>query len=415
MALTANRDTPEMKLVEGIAPFSFPVAAAVKIYAGAIVVVDTAGNAKPGVTGTGLFCIGRAEALADNTSGAAGDISVEVKMGVYRFANYASDLIADTERFETCYVHDDFTVSKGSSGATKSAAGCVIDVDASGVWVGMGFEALLAPVGNSGLSDNTAADVNGTAGSAGVAVGISRSDHVHFHGAQTVGTLHAAATATVNGFMTAAQKNKLDQSIPVYTARGVAIADIPDLAAFVVSNNGITYVAGDIILLANQTTAAQCGLYLVGTVSGTAPLTRIVAAPAAAAWIKGSVVHVGYEGTLFPGSTWKCTATGSPIIGTNDPLFYPQTVKGTFTLASGTYSLGVTEGLFLKSTTTSSVVCTLNTAGGTVTLTVGLRAASASRTAGKSGTGVVTVIAIVAAGTINTADNSTVDYCITNW
>ncbi len=130
----------------------------------------------------------------------------------------------------------------------------------------------------------------------------------------------------------------------------------------------------------------------------------------------GCIVEVS-EGTIWKGSTWKAmaTTTGGFVVGTNDPNFYPRVCKGTLTLSSGTYTLGSTEGLFLLSTTTSPVNLTLNTAGGTVTSTVGLRAAVTSRVAGKSGTGQVIALAIVAAGTINSADNSTVDWLATNW
>lgn len=50
----------------------------------------------------------------------------------------------------------------------------------------------------------------GTANAAGSAISSVRSDHVHAHGNQTVGTLHAAVTGSVNGFMIAADKTKLD-------------------------------------------------------------------------------------------------------------------------------------------------------------------------------------------------------------
>ena len=202
--------------------------------------------------------------------------------------------------------------------------------------------------------------------------------------------------------------------MPVYRARYVAYANVADLSAFVVAQDGVTGVAGDIVLLANQTTVAECGLYLVGTVAGTAPLTRIAGLPAAAAYINGTVVEVS-EGTLFAGSTWKSMATGAKVVGTHDPLFYPRNCRGTLTLSSGTKTLGSAEGLYLFSTTRSSVNLTLNTAGGTVTLTVGLRAAAADRTEGKSGTGALIAIAIVAAGTINVADESTVDWLVSNW
>ena len=50
----------------------------------------------------------------------------------------------------------------------------------------------------------------GTINADGVATTVARSDHVHAHGDQTVGTLHAVATTLVNGFMSATDKTKLD-------------------------------------------------------------------------------------------------------------------------------------------------------------------------------------------------------------
>lgn len=207
----------------------------------------------------------------------------------------------------------------------------------------------------------------------------------------------------------------MDAGQSTFRARGVTFTN-HSLTAFTVATNtdGITYVAGDIVLLANQTTAAQNGLYVVGTVATTAPLTRLATLPTGATYQNGTTVEIS-EGTIYAGSTWKAMCTGAKVVGTDDPLFYPRVCKGTLTLASGTYTLGSAEGLYLFSTTKSSVQLTLNTAGGTVTSTVGLRAAVASRTAGKSGTGAVIALAIVAAGTINSADNSTVDYLIMNW
>lgn len=199
-------------------------------------------------------------------------------------------------------------------------------------------------------------------------------------------------------------------------ARGVVIADVADLAAFTVANNdGLTYAEGQRVLLANQTTAAQCGLYVVGVVAtGTAPLVRAPEMPVGATVVNGQVVHVS-EGTLWKGSAWKAMCTGAAVVATNDPIFYPQNCRGTLTLASGTKALGATEGLFLLSTTRSSWSLSFNTEGGTKTGTVGFKCAVGGRTAGKSGTGAATVIAHIEAGSIQNQDNSTVDWTVTNW
>jgi hypothetical protein len=60
----------------------------------------------------------------------------------------------------------------------------------------------------------TAAPVSiGTANTEGSGTTLARSSHVHDHGAQTSGTLHAVATTSVAGFESAADKTKLDALI----------------------------------------------------------------------------------------------------------------------------------------------------------------------------------------------------------
>ncbi|MFO1351910.1 MAG: hypothetical protein U1F68_15050 [Gammaproteobacteria bacterium] len=131
-ALTADRDTP---LRDG-KQFEFPVAASTKIYAGALVALNSSGLAVPGSTSTTLKCVGRADAQADNSAGAASAINVKTRRGVFRFGNSsAGDLIALADVGASCYIVDDQTVAKTNGGSTRSVAGVIRDVDASGVWV----------------------------------------------------------------------------------------------------------------------------------------------------------------------------------------------------------------------------------------------------------------------------------------
>lgn len=132
MALADNRNTPRR---EGGFE-SHPVKAATKVYAGALACLDAAGWAVPGATATTLTVLGRADALADNSAGANGDIRVPVRRGIFQWKNSAAaDAITRAEIGDTCYIVDDETVAKTTGGATRSAAGTIIDVDAQGVWV----------------------------------------------------------------------------------------------------------------------------------------------------------------------------------------------------------------------------------------------------------------------------------------
>jgi len=213
----------------------------------------------------------------------------------------------------------------------------------------------------------------------------------------------------------ASEITALQAGTAYYQVRGVVLANVANLAAFTVAQNGVTYAAGDVVLLANQTTAAQNGPYVVGTVAGTAPLTRPTWWTAAKVIPQGTVFEAGPEGTLLGGASWKCTCAKGAVVDTDDPAVYPRKVGGTATLVAGTVTLGATQGLFLKSTTTSQVQLTRNTADTCTLTTGGYVAPVATRVAGKVGTAEIVVFAAVAAGTINVSDVSTVDWLVSNW
>jgi hypothetical protein len=363
-ALALDRNTSQYGTPDTVQPLllSFPVAASTKIYGGSILATNSSGRAVPASADNTLKVWGRCEAQADNSSGTAGAINATAKPGVFYFANDATNPVAATDVGKFCYILDDQTVSISDGSGLRPVAGIVYAYDStSGVAVGLGFTSPyvlnpeLAPSGGGG------------------------------------------------GFK----------------ARGAVFANVSDLTAFTVaSNDGITYAAGDIVLLTNQTTTAECGPYVVGTVaSTTAPLTRPDWWYTGMAIPQGVVIDCGGEGTIFGGSQWKAMCAKSKVVGTHDPVFYPRVCKATVTLSSGTKALGATQGLFLYSTTSSIVQVTRQTAGGTLTNTTHYYAPSASsaRVAGKSGTAVVTANASVAAGTVNTADTSDVDVLVTNW
>jgi hypothetical protein len=162
-ALTKDRNTPR---AQGDVD-TYPVLAATKCYTGGIAVLDADGWVKPAVTATGLVCVGRFEAQVDNTNGASGDLKVDVRRGVFRYANSeGGDEITAAEIGDNCYLVDDQTVAKTNGGNTRSIAGRIEQVDELGVWVRMG-SALLAAPGGALLAANNLSDV----GSAGTARG----------------------------------------------------------------------------------------------------------------------------------------------------------------------------------------------------------------------------------------------------
>ena len=133
MSLTADRNT-EMKDGELI---SVPVAANTVIFGGSLVAVNASGYLVPGAVATTLTYLGRAEGYVSNNPGANGAKSVNVRRRkMFKWKNYASDLVVQADLGKTCYIYDDETVAKTNGSATRSAAGTVLAIDSDGVWVG---------------------------------------------------------------------------------------------------------------------------------------------------------------------------------------------------------------------------------------------------------------------------------------
>lgn len=134
-ALTADRDTPKRSGDSLV----LPVAADVKCFAGGLAARDADGNVTPGAVATTLLGVGRFAEFVDNTDGAAGNKSVRIEKGVFRFGNSgAGDAITTADIGADCYIVDDQTVAKTNGTNTRSVAGKIFDVDANGVWVKFG-------------------------------------------------------------------------------------------------------------------------------------------------------------------------------------------------------------------------------------------------------------------------------------
>jgi hypothetical protein len=95
--------------------------------------------------------------------------------------------------------------------------------------------------GSPGLRSQVEADTPvqiGTTNFAGAANKVSRADHVHSHGNQTSGTLHAVVTNLVNGFMSTVDKIKLDAATALNTVSTLVLRDSSgDFAAGTITAN----------------------------------------------------------------------------------------------------------------------------------------------------------------------------------
>ncbi len=131
MALTKPRDTRE----RGRDLLVIPLAASTTIYQGGLVAANASGYAVPGSVATTLKAAGRAEETIDNSAGSAGDRSITVKRGVFKFKNSGSDPVTQAGVLGDCYIVDDETVAATNGTNTRSKAGKVLEVEATGVWV----------------------------------------------------------------------------------------------------------------------------------------------------------------------------------------------------------------------------------------------------------------------------------------
>ncbi len=132
MSLSADRDT---KKRDG-KRYAALAATNVKIFARSLIARNATGYAVPGSTSTTLKTLGCSCAFVDNTGGADGAQSVEYEKGVFLFKNSASgDLITIADVENDCYIVDDETVAKTNGTNTRSIAGKIKAVEATGVWV----------------------------------------------------------------------------------------------------------------------------------------------------------------------------------------------------------------------------------------------------------------------------------------
>lgn len=135
-ALTAARSTLKLGEESSLNVLAVPVKAAAVIYAGAMVGVDATGCLVPVITSTTIKVLGRAVSSVDNTSGASGAVTCEVRCGCFGWDfGSAGDALTQADAFATVYASDDHTVNKTDGGATRSAAGFLVAVSGTVAYV----------------------------------------------------------------------------------------------------------------------------------------------------------------------------------------------------------------------------------------------------------------------------------------
>lgn len=134
-AATADRLTAQKEATEK----AYPVLAAAKIFAGTMVAIDNAGFAKPASDAANLKVVGIADAKADNTDGANGDIKVKMRRGVFKLP---ASSITQAMVGKVMYVVDDQTFDD-ALGTNGVKAGRLVDfVSTTEGWI-----EILGPMG----------------------------------------------------------------------------------------------------------------------------------------------------------------------------------------------------------------------------------------------------------------------------
>jgi len=113
----------------------FKVVADDCIYGGSLVAVNAAGYLNPGSDTAGLIFVGVAEDRADNTGGAAGAITANVRRrGEFLFASASALTIANVG--DSVVLSDDQTVALAADATNDIACGKITEVvSASSCWV----------------------------------------------------------------------------------------------------------------------------------------------------------------------------------------------------------------------------------------------------------------------------------------
>ncbi len=171
----------------------------------------------------------------------------------------------------------------------------------------------------------------------GTATTLSRSDHLHDHANQLGGTLHSVATPSVPGFMSAADKTKLDAAQTLSEIDAKESCRVRAQGNLTLSGeqtiDGVL-TAADRILVDQQTTTTQDGIYVT----------------AAGAWTRATDMPIGTEargvrvfieeGTVDGDKLFGCSNNeGSDIVDINDL---------TFVVLSGGSPRGAGAGLVLN-------------------------------------------------------------------
>lgn len=388
-ALIQDRPTDPLGSLDDVLPvlLSFPVEASTSIFAGAMVAINAAGNAVPASASSALKVVGRCERQALNLSsngspgatGAAGSIQVLVRQGAFFYNVNADSTITAANFGANLFASDDNTLSLLDGGGQRPYAGFIIS----------------SGVGQPGINTVGAGQVACLLGQPNpYAINPELGPNAQLFRARAVQTAALAAYTNVAGVITANANGALSTA------------------------DGVTLAAGDLLFLPAgiAAAAADAGVYTVtslGSGGSKFVLTRVDWLASGSIQKSGFQVKIGGEGTVYKSTTWQALlAADTFTVDTTDAKFFPLQVSGQTVLVAGTFTISVPVFSAKSNVDLARVVANTSTAttGGYCPTSGG----ATGITTGNMGTGAVIIQACVAAGTINNADISTLNWTVTN-
>lgn len=111
------------------------LAAATIIYAGTMVALNAAGNAISAGDTASTRVVGRAEETADNSGGAAGEATISIRRGTFKWENSISNPVTAASLGLEVVVEDDVTLTIAAGATNDIPAGICIAIEDDGVVV----------------------------------------------------------------------------------------------------------------------------------------------------------------------------------------------------------------------------------------------------------------------------------------
>ena len=284
-ALSANRNTPEIK--QPITRVVLTVKDDEIIYAGAMVAVDSSGEAVEATDSASDQVVGCAAEYVDNT---ADGKTIKVDVGVFGWAK--SGTINDSNIGDIVYVVNDQTVAIANPG-NACIAGVVVKQDSSYAYIATGY----LPKTAGAFTTLSASGVATMASTLGVTGAATLSSTLSVAGAQTNGsTLKVAGAATLYGSLAVSGNTTLGGTL---TATATALS--------VTNNQVITVGAGSYVLSG-----------IGGADDSTNPVTR--AAPAAAGQICIIAMATASTNLVTIADSGTFAGSGALLIDANDAV-----------------------------------------------------------------------------------------------